>query len=236
MDITVPLSISPLFVDPSSEMSDGDDASWRPEQLWLSERCWDKPSLRAMAATVDAAAKTALSGADAVLPAFERLLVLRWIGPKAAALRQAARVLRGPRATATPSGRDLAAAALWIAAVQHNDLLAAMEFYAEVSGRAMTLEDGPDVEPLPPGIGSVAGLASRMRRRAQEVLAARISWPDLDTILPSLSDALAQDALAIAPPGLAAAADGTSSGGTVRVLRVTRPAVSTKLPAMGVAG
>ena len=195
---------------------------WRPEQLWLSDRCWDGPALDALAAVVDAAARAALSATDAVLPELEVLIVLRLVGPAAAALRQTARVLRGPRASATPLGRDLAVSALWLASVRHDDMLAAIECSAELAGRAISLENGISEEPLPPGIPSLSRLVGRMRRRGREVLSHRLTWPDLDTIGSSLTLALAEDPLAVAAPRTSEAAPVSPvagcGGGFVRVV------------------
>ncbi len=74
--------------------------------------------------------------------------------------------------------------------------LAAVEFAAEVSGRALTVDMEQDDRPLPPGILSVGQLAGRMRSQARDVLSYRVSWPDLDTIGPCLAKAVSDDPLA----------------------------------------
>ena len=170
---------------------------WRPEQLWLSDQCWSQTAQQRMTMAVTAATDAVLKTTDVPLPQLELLTVFRYTRRHAAALRLKARILRGPRVRATPTGRDLAAAALWLAAVQHDDLLAAVEFAAEAAGRAAFLETEPETGDLvlPPGVATVRQSASRMRRRGREVLAHRLSWPDLDTVGHCLEQALAEDPL-----------------------------------------
>lgn len=122
-------------------------------------------------------------------------------GRHAATLRVAARIGRGPRQRATPRGRDLAACALLLAVIRHNDLLSAVEFAAEANGRALIVDAEVDDRPLPPGIRSVQHLAGRMRTRARVVLSRRLSGPDLETIGPSLARALDEDPLTRAASG-----------------------------------
>lgn len=182
---------------PEMEALPSNLVEWRPEQLWLSTACWDGPAQQAMADAVSTALVSALKGEAAASPQCELLLVLRYMRREAAWLRLAARVLRGPSSTATAHVRNLAASALWVAAMRHSDLLATIEFGAEVTGHAVMLEADlvPGHGALPPGMETMAQVASRMRRRGRELLAHRLTWPDLDTIIPSLDRALAEDPL-----------------------------------------
>ena len=168
---------------------------WAPERLWLSRECWDPDTQKVMAEVVGVAATVALASGSVDITRRLLLAELHATGRRAAALRLTARVLRGSRAQATAVGCDLAATALLLAAVRDGYLLAAIEFAAEASGRAVTLEDERDDRPMPPGIGSVPRLAGRMRAQARAVLNHRLSWPDLDTVGPSLVWSLAEDPL-----------------------------------------
>lgn len=170
---------------------------WPSEQLWLSNGCWSSPSQQAMANAIKTAIAAVLSAKTGVIPEHELLKVLRYRRREVAWLRLAARVLRGPSSMATSQVRHLAASALFLAAVQHGDLLASVEFAAEVTGHAGMLEIDlvPGKLTLPPGIATMPQLAARMRRRGRQVLERRITWPDLDTIGPCLSRALAEDPL-----------------------------------------
>ncbi len=187
----------PVPARPQPEVIPAGLDAWPSEQLWLSEGCWLRSVQERMAHAVTVAVDTLQKASDAVIPEHELLLVLRWTRQPAAALRLSARLLRGPNAGATTRGRDLAATALMLAATRHDDLLAAVEFCAEVTGRAVALgAASPATElPLPPGVGSAEQLADRMRRRAGEVLALRMTWPDLDAIGPCLERALLDDPL-----------------------------------------
>ena len=182
---------------PEAEALPSELASWSPEQMWLSTDCWDGRAQQVMADAVAAALAAVLEREAAASPQHELLRVLRYMRREAAWLRLAARVLRGPSSTATSQVRYLAGSALWVAALRHNDLLATIEFAAEVTGHAIMLEADlvPGEAALPPGITTVAGVASRMRRRGRELLAHRLTWPDLDTILPCLDRALQDDPL-----------------------------------------
>ena len=84
-----------------------------------------------------------------------------------------------------------------MAAVRHSDLLATVEFAAEATGHAVMLEVDlvAGEVTLPPNVATVSQLANRMRRRGRELLAHRLTWPDLDTIGPCLGRALAEDPL-----------------------------------------
>ncbi len=171
--------------------------AWPSEQLWLSQGCWLRSAQDRMMQAVTSAVDAVLAASDGVVAEHELLLVLRWTRQPAAALRLSARILRGTRDHATPRGRDLAATALLLAATRHDDLLAAVEFAAEATGRAFALEAAlaADEPSLPPGFRSVGQLAGRMRRRAREVLAHTMTWPDLDTVGSCLERALMDDPL-----------------------------------------
>jgi hypothetical protein len=173
-----------------------DLARWAPERLWLSRTWLHQTAQTAMADVVADALETALAAGALDADRCGLLESLRQRRRHAAALRLTARLLRGPRLEASPVGRDLAACALLLAAVRHNDLLAAVEFAAEVSGRALTVDMERDDRPLPPGILSVGQLAIRMRSQGRDVLSHRVSWPDMDTIGPCLAKAMENDLLA----------------------------------------
>lgn len=172
-------------------------ADWRPEQLWLSSHCRDRSVQEVMADAVKTAVNAVLTTATEILPQHELLRVLRYRRREVAWLRLAARVLRGPSSTATFPSRNLAASALFVAAVRHSDLLATVEFAAEATGHAVMLEVDlvAGEVTLPPNVATVSQLANRMRRRGRELLAHRLTWPDLDTIGPCLGRALAEDSL-----------------------------------------
>ena len=168
---------------------------WAPEQLWLSPRCWCQSEQSVMQNAVEAELELRLrqGSVDPKLVALRG--TLQQEGRRAATLRVAARIVRGPRQRATPRGRDVAVCALLLAVIRHNDLLSAVEFAAEATGRALIVNAEVDDRPLPPGIRSLEHLAGRMRRRAREVLSRRLSAPDLETIGSSLRRALADDPL-----------------------------------------
>ena len=170
-----------------------------PEQLWLSPGCWCplKQSLMHDAVEADVRLRLRQGSVDPKLRTLHEML--QRDGRPAAALRVAARIVRGPRRQMTPRGRDLAACALLLAVIRHNDLLSACEFIAEVAGRSLDIDTEVDDRPLPPGIRSVEHLAGRMRARAREVLSRRLSAPDLETIGSSLRRALADDPLTPVP-------------------------------------
>ena len=182
---------------PEPEAFPSDLAGWHPEQLWLSTGCWSRSVQDAMVKAVSTAIDAVLTAETRVLPRHELLLVLRYCRKEVAWLRLAARILRGPSSTATTPVRLLAGAALFVAAVRHNDLLACIEFSAEATGHAVMLDADlvPGDVALPPGMATVSQLAGRMRRRGREVLARRMSWPDLDSVGPCLGRALAEDPL-----------------------------------------
>jgi hypothetical protein len=171
--------------------------AWPPEQLWLSDGCWLRCVHGRMEQAVTSAVDAVRTASDSIVPEQELLLVLRWTRQPAAALRLSARILRGPLARASDRGRDLAATALLLAATRHDDLLATIEFCTEATGRAVLLGGAlpGNRSALPLGFRSAEQLASRMRRRAHEVLTYRRSWPDLDTIGSCLERALLDDPL-----------------------------------------
>ena len=187
---------TPIIDVPDATEPGPDLTGWAPERLWLSRVWLHRAAQKPMADVISDAVETALAAETVDADRHTLLVCLHQRHRHAAALRLAARILRGPRAEATPVGRDLAASALLLAAVRHNDLLAAVEFTAEVSGRALTIDTEQDDRPLPPGILSVGQLGARMRSQGRDVLSYRVSWPDMDTILPCLTKALADDPLA----------------------------------------
>ncbi len=196
--------------DPRPDLS-----GWAPERLWLSRACWHRSAHTLMHDMVCGAVEAAVAGGTAAadLQALQSdLLRARRYAP---ALRVAARILRGPRPCATPVGRDRAACALLLAALRHDDLLAAVELAAEAAGRALMLDAEQDDRPLPPGIRSVEHLAGRMRATGREIVAHRLSWPDMDTIGGHLARALAADPLDRVP-GLCRA-EHQAEGRAVRV-------------------
>ena len=182
---------------PKAEALPNHLVDWPSEKLWLSNGCWSSPSQQAMADAIKTAIAAVLSAKTGVVPEHELLKVLRYRRREVAWLRLAARVIRGPKSTATSQARNFAASALFVAAVRHNDLLASVEFAAEATGHAIML--GADLVPgelaCPPDVATTAQLANRMRRRGREVLARRLTWPDLDTVGPCLERALAEDPL-----------------------------------------
>ena len=182
---------------PKEDVLSSQLVGWRPDQLWLSNGCWTRPAQQAMAEAVTTAVDAVLKQGPATLPRLELLRVLRYTRREVAWLRLAARVLRGPSCEASSHDRNLAAAALWVAAVRHDDLLATVECAAEVTGHAIMLEADlvAGETSLPPGIETMTKLASRMRRRGRELLARRLTWPDLDTVGPCLEQALRDDPL-----------------------------------------
>lgn len=182
---------------PGAEALPSNLARWRPEQLWLSSGCWDDPAQQAMANAVATAIDAVQKRETGVQPQLELLQVLGYRRKEVAWHRLAARVLRGSSFTATSYVRNLAASALFVAVMRHNDLLATVEFAAEVTGHAVMLEADlvPSATAVPPGMTTVAQVAGRMRRRGRELLARRLTWPDLDTIGPCLDRALAEDPL-----------------------------------------
>ncbi len=181
---------------PDPTASAPDFQGWAPEQLWLSRQCWHRAAHSLMHSAVCDAVEAAIA-AGTVAPGLDALLKTS-LGHRryAAGLRVSARILRGARCTATPVGRDLASCALVLAALRHDDLLAAIELAAEANGRALMLDGEADDRPLPPGILTLNQLGGRMRAQAREILSYRLSWPDLDTIGPDLSRALARDPVA----------------------------------------
>jgi hypothetical protein len=138
-----------------------------------------------------------LSKRVGVVLQYELLQVLRYRRREVAWLRLAARVLRGPTSTATSQDRNLAAAALFVAAVQHKDLLASVEFCTEVTEHATLLEAGlvPGAVALPPNMATVCEVANHMRSRAREVTALRATWSDIDTAGLWLERAMSEDPL-----------------------------------------
>ena len=186
-----------LTVRTGAEALPFDLGGWRPEQLWLSPDNQSGTAQQMMADAVSVAVTALLKSTPGVVPQHELLMVLRYCRKECAWLRLAARVLRGPSSTAPPLDRNLAASALFVAAAWHNDLLAAIEFSAEVTGHAIMMESDlvSGEWSLPPGMATTAQLANRMRRRGREVLARRLTWPDLNTIGPCLGRALSDDPL-----------------------------------------
>lgn len=174
-----------------------DPGGWRPEHLWLSPHYHTGAAQQMMANAVSEAVDARIKSPVEEMPHRELLTVLRHCRKECAWLRLAARVLRGSSATATSPVRDLAASALFVAATWHDDLLASIEFCAEVTGHAVMLEAGlvPGALSLPPGMATSAQWVNRMRRRGREVLGRRLNWPDLDTIGPCLDRALSEDPL-----------------------------------------
>ncbi len=182
-------------VDPN-EPEAPDFTQWHPERLWLSRNVWHRAAHGPMHDALCAAVTERIADqtTDHAMVALQHdLLQRRRYG---SALRVAARLLRGSRATATPVGRDLAACALTLAALRHDDLLAAIELAAEASGRALVVHDEDDGRPLPPGIRDTCHLAGRMQAQGRDVLGYRCTWPDLDSIGPSLARALDVDPVA----------------------------------------
>lgn len=173
-----------------------DVTGWAPERLWLSEAAWHRSGHSLMHTAVCTAmeAKLAAGGSPSRLEALlDTLLARKRYAP---ALRVTARILRGARKEATPVDRDLASCALVLAALRHDDLLAAIELAAEASGRALTVDGEQDERPLPPGFCAVGPLSEHMRQQGRDVLAYRLNWPDLDTIGPTLAKALDSDPVA----------------------------------------
>ena len=184
--------------DPMAEPEDLRELDgWRPEQLWLSRYCLGRTAQDRMAEAVASAIDVVRKSSVSVVPGHELLLVLKWRRRTAAALRLTARILRGPSNTTSPEEHDLAMTALWLAAVRHEDLLAAVEFAAEVTRRAAVLDAGLLAEDphLPPGVQGNAQLANRLRRCGREVLARHLTWSDMDSIGPCLAKAIAEDPL-----------------------------------------
>lgn len=154
--------------------------------------CSDRMA-QAVAKAIDVVRKSTTG----VVPSHEALLVLKWRCRHAAALRLTARILRGLSSTTSPEGHDLAMTALWLAAVRHEDLLAAVEFAAEAALRAAVLDAGLLAEDLnlPPRVQGNAQLANRLRRCGREVLARHLTWFNMDTIGSCLAKAIEDDPL-----------------------------------------
>lgn len=170
---------------------------WRSEQLWLSRSGTGRIAQERMAQAVASAIDVVRKSTTAVVPQHELLLLLKWRRKDAAALRLMARLLRGVSGVTTTHGHDLALAALWLAAVRHQNLLAAIEFAAEATRRAAALDAGQHAEDpdLPPGIQCDTQLANRLRRCAGEVLARHLAGSDMNSIGPCLAQAIAEDPL-----------------------------------------
>ena len=184
-------------VQPEAVGHPDDLVGWRPEQLWLSNGCWTCSVQQAMADAVKAAISAMLSKRVGVVLQYELLQVLRYRRREVAWLRLAARVLRGPTSTATSQDRNLAASALLVAAVRHKDLLASVEFSAEVTEHAALLEvdQVPGAVALPPNMATVSEIANHMRSRAREVTALRATWSDIDAASSCLERAMSEDPL-----------------------------------------
>ena len=188
---------APQTVQPEAVGHPGALVSWRREQLWLSDGCWSCSVQQAMADAVKAAISAMVAMRVGVVPQCELLQVLRYRRREVAWLRLAARVLLGQTSTATSQDHSLAAAALFVAAVQHKDLLASVEFCAEVTEHATLLEAGlvPGAVALPPNMATVSEVADHMRSRAREVTALRATWSDFDTAGLCLERAMSEDPL-----------------------------------------
>ncbi len=169
---------------------------WCPEQLWL----WpdlDDPDVRSCIRAVVEQTLSVAVPCEVEEPGFVLLAALHRTGQVASRLRLAARLLRGGTpGDETPRSRDLAACCLLAAAVEHGDLLAAVEFAALAQRRALLIEIEVEDRTLPPGLGTAGRLASRMRRQASAVLARRFSLPPREGIVSLLARAALSDPIA----------------------------------------
>ncbi len=148
--------------------------AWPADQLWLwPDLVGPGPRDRMRAAV--ATALTDLSTSD--LADLERLAAA---GEPGAALRRAARCLCG-RGAGGPFAADIAAVALLLAALEHDDDRAALEFAVLASHRARCVRLSPAAAVgYPPPLNRAGRLRRRMVRQAGWLLALAVARGRLD--------------------------------------------------------